>query len=360
MAETRRPELRALTGARGIAAWLVVLYHIRESVAGMPIWALTIVAHGYLAVDFFFLLSGFVLYLTYADALRSGGWRAVPDFLWRRAARVWPLHAVVLSGTAALALVLAVGGRPDAGQFPFDTLPLHYLLVQNWGLTDRLAWNDPAWSISAEMAAYLAFPLLAFAIDWRRVPAWAIFAALMALFALLDAAIGGSLNADIPRNGMLRCVVEFSAGTAICGLWLRWRDQGNVALAALGFAAIFLLGITTGALSETLAVPAAFAAALLALAISDRRGNPLCAHLPHRLGELSYATYLAHFPMWKAFKLLLVSAPGAVGWPLIALYLLAVLAGSAVLYRWVERPAQRWLLAMPARIAGDRRTRRVA
>ncbi|MFA6608003.1 MAG: acyltransferase, partial [Sphingomonas sp.] len=64
-----RHELRALTGARGIAAWLVVLYHIRLSVAGLPQGVVAVLAKGYLAVDFFFLLSGFVIWLSWGERL---------------------------------------------------------------------------------------------------------------------------------------------------------------------------------------------------------------------------------------------------------------------------------------------------
>jgi len=66
-------ELRALTSVRGVAAWLVVLYHIRLSIAGLPEWGLAILAKGYLAVDFFFLLSGFVIWISYAPRIRAGG-----------------------------------------------------------------------------------------------------------------------------------------------------------------------------------------------------------------------------------------------------------------------------------------------
>jgi peptidoglycan/LPS O-acetylase OafA/YrhL len=274
--------------------------------------------------------------------------------------RIWPLHGFVLSGGVALALLLAASGRPDDSQFPFDVLPFHYLLVQNWGLTERVAWNDPAWSISAEMAAYLAFPVIALAIDWRRVPSWAIVATLAALFAVLTAAIGPSLNADIPRNGALRCMVEFGAGTAVCGLWLRFRDRRWAAWRAAGVAMALIGATALGVLPETLAVPAAFAAILLALAIDGERPGMFGTAWLHRLGEISYATYLAHFLMWKAFKLAFLAQPGPVGLPLIGLYLTAVLIASVALYHLVERPAQRWLNALPARIAGGRRARRIA
>jgi peptidoglycan/LPS O-acetylase OafA/YrhL len=70
-----RHELRPLTSARGIAAWYVVLYHIRESAAGtLPQSVIDIFAKGYLAVDFFFVLSGFVIWLNYRSLLAQHRW----------------------------------------------------------------------------------------------------------------------------------------------------------------------------------------------------------------------------------------------------------------------------------------------
>ena len=136
-------ELRALTGARGIAAWLVVFFHIRLSIAGTPAPLAHVFAKGYLAVDFFFLLSGFVIWLSWGERLHDNRWVAVGPFLRKRFARVWPLHAVMLAATVALALLLVATGRADPVDFPFPELPLNVLLLQNWGFTDRLAWNVP-------------------------------------------------------------------------------------------------------------------------------------------------------------------------------------------------------------------------
>ncbi len=109
---------------------------------------------------------------------------------------------------------------------------------------------------------------------------------------------------------------------------------------------------------ETLALPFAFAALLLALALGAERPRHLLAgRAIHWLGEISYATYLSHFLLFFAFKLAFVrdefdAPPGS-----IAAYLLLVLIASAVLYHGVERPAQRAILA---RLETACRTRRPA
>lgn len=347
-------ELRSLTSLRGIAAWFVVLYHIRLSVAGLPAGAVAFFAKGYLAVDFFFLLSGFVIWLSWSDRLRQDGWRAVAPFLHKRIARIWPLHLVMLAAAVALALLLVGTGHAVADDYPFAQLPLHVLLLQNWGFTDRLAWNDPSWSISCELGAYLLFPLLAMAIDWKRVPTAAVIGAGAALLLLLYGVMSGStsnLGFEIARYGLRRCVLEFACGTTIGALWWRWRERPRgPGWTAAAVSALLLALWADGVLPETLTIPAAFATGLLAFALaSGRRGNPLEAGWLHYLGEISYATYLSHFLLFVVFKLALVSDAHAVPPLLVALYLSMVLMSSIALYHLVERPAQKWVNSLAIR-----------
>ena len=323
-------ELKQLTGARGLAAWAVVLYHLRLSIAGLPEPVLKLLAKGYLAVDFFFLLSGFVIWLAWHERVRGHTAR----FWQKRVARIWPLHLLMLCLAVMLATVQAARGHPDPA-FPWAELPLHLLLVQQWGTTTTLHWNDPAWSISAELAAYLLLPLLTRTADWRRCSTAALVALAAVALAILPLTIGtDSLGQDIARFGLLRCLAEFTAGTVLAALYLR----GGSARAPAGIAAIGALAWAAGA-PETLAVPPLFAAALLALARS--RTRLLTLHPIHWLGEISYATYLSHFLLWKAFKLCL--APGPQQPLVIATYLATVLLASHLLYRWWELPAQAWV-----------------
>ncbi|MBI0474045.1 acyltransferase [Sphingomonas sp. MA1305] len=334
-------ELRALTGARGLAAWAVVLYHVRASIAGLPPSMEAAFAHGYLAVDFFFLLSGFVIWLTWGPRLHDGGVAAVPGFWRKRVARIWPLHVAMLAFGVLLAALFAATGRHDPA-FPWAELPSHLLLVQNWGFTNRLTWNDPAWSISCEAAAYLLFPICACALDWRRWPTPALLASAVALLGLLAWGMADqpALGADIPRFGLLRCLTEFGCGTILAALYLRRLPLGlSLAVAVLAAAARWL-----GA-PEALTVPTGFAALLMLLAqTAGRPRHPLELAIVHYLGEISFATYLSHFLLWKAFKLVFVHGD-QVPPVTIAAYLLLVLIASVALYHLWERPTQRWLNA---------------
>jgi peptidoglycan/LPS O-acetylase OafA/YrhL len=354
-------ELRALTSVRGLAAWLVVLYHIRGGIAGLPPAVEAMFAKGYLAVDFFFLLSGFVIWLTWHDRLNTPG--AIPRFLQKRIARIWPLHAVMLAFAVALALLLRATGRDDPA-FPVAELPLHILLVQNWGFTAILHWNDPAWSISCELAAYLLFPLLVLVVNWRKRSIVALMGIAAVLLTTLHVVMNGanSLGDDIPRFGLIRCLTEFVTGSIVAAVFLRMQEpdaqrhdarphalvsaQQHMPLAAALFATGSLASAWALGVPETLVAPATFAMLLLALALTAGRSHhPLEGRVIHYLGEISYATYLSHFLIWKAFKLPLAS--DTLSPVLITCYLTLVLAASIILYHGVERPAQRWINARP-------------
>jgi peptidoglycan/LPS O-acetylase OafA/YrhL len=341
-----RPELRPLTSIRGLFAWAVVLYHVRTACLGwMPQRAIDVLAKGYLAVDIFFLLSGFVIWLNYGERLR--GRRAANDFIVRRLARVWPLHATMLAFACMLALLLIATGRA-AWNFPFAELPMHIAMIQNWGFAHALDWNDPAWSISCEWAAYLMLPGVMLLVPTRRLPtavlALAAALPLLLLFGLFRIGGEAKLGADIVRYGLVRCLCEFGCGTMLCALWRRWRGdmRAEIGCAIFGVAALaaWALGVV-----EALAFPFAASALLLALALgAERPRHPLSGRWIHWLGEISYATYLSHFLLFFAVKLAFVHDEHNASPVVIAGYLVLVLVASAALYHGVERPAQRWIL----------------
>ena len=295
----------------------------------------------------FFVLSGFVLWLTWGQRFSRDGFAAAPDFWRKRIARVWPLHIIILAATVAFALVVHATGRAVPAHYRWDEFPLHVLLVQNWGFTSDLAWNDPSWSISTEMAAYLLFPFAAMGLGrLKPSPVVAAGIALVLIVALdwLFAANGGALlGHDIAGLGLWRCLAQFGCGVAMCILWQQWQDQRMVAAAAgVSITAIALWA--TGTLRETLAIPLAFTAFVpLLAATSAWPHNPLSSRIAVTLGVVSYSTYLAHFLLWTIFKIVFVADPRAVPLSVAGLYLVLTLAASFALYRFIEVPARRWL-----------------
>ncbi|MCA8886093.1 MAG: acyltransferase, partial [Hyphomonadaceae bacterium] len=154
-------ELKPLTSLRFIAAFWVLLYHFKDHL-GLGMGQFGLVADGYLGVDLFFTLSGFILAHVYLTSVEDGRF-GYGGFLKNRIARVYPMHLAALGAMLVLfagAAVLGVGeSNPDA--FRLSDLPAHLLMIHAWGTTPTVGWNFPSWSISAEWLAYLLFPLVA-------------------------------------------------------------------------------------------------------------------------------------------------------------------------------------------------------
>jgi peptidoglycan/LPS O-acetylase OafA/YrhL len=161
-------DIASLTPMRGIAALIVVLYHVR----------LAAFAQGYLAVDFFFVLSGFVLLHVYGSEFGVSLHRA-GTYLWSRLCRIYPVHALV-----TLCLVPHLGTAPG-----FSGSDLVTCLLLSQVMLTHTAFNDLAWSVSAEWYAYLAFPVLTWVVarlDPRGMAIAAVAAA--AFWAIADKA----------------------------------------------------------------------------------------------------------------------------------------------------------------------------
>lgn len=222
-------ELRSLTGIRGVAACLVALFHMYPSGHGLSL-ADPVVRHAYIMVDLFFVLSGFVMAMMYgrlpSDVSPGASYWS---FLTRRIARIYPLHAVVLILCIAATSLLATGSGPPS---TWD-VSANALLVQSWGMARSI--NPPSWSISAEWAAYLAFPILAH-VCLRRGPIVAACAATVAVAALgsltlLPGALthpfgpAGPLNVWSPATPapVVRCLAEFALGMIV---WRAGRAEG--------------------------------------------------------------------------------------------------------------------------------------
>lgn len=341
MPTSKPAAIGAFTSLRGLAAWWVVLYHFHPT--GLPAPLTAFVKQGYLAVDLFFVLSGFVIWLNYAPALAPPSWSATGNFLRARLARIWPLHAVMsalyLLVPASVLLFSAMG---DPGpRFEPGYYVASLFLVHNWGWFDEIGWNVPSWSISTEWAAYLLFPLAPPVLLGLR----STLARLMAILFLLggiallfDATRTVSLGDDLPHLGLPRCLLEFAVGALLCRLYLEGRT-GNRALLLAAVAG--LTGAYAAGLAPDWAVmPAAFACLILALTTGHNQllGGRVLAWL----GEISYSTYLAHYFLKDWTKFLLVR-PGIPEWLVFAAYLGATLIASALLHRWVEKPGQIWM-----------------
>ena len=153
--KSMKTHFRVLDAWRGVAALLVALFHLNLYGA---IYSLEFVRNAYLFVDFFFVLSGFVITHSYSDRLKTV--EDVRSFAIKRLGRIWPLHAVVLVAFVAIegtkGLLAAHGTSfylpPFTGNNSLSTIPMNLAFAQSFGLVQHLTSNPPSWSICAEFS----------------------------------------------------------------------------------------------------------------------------------------------------------------------------------------------------------------
>lgn len=353
------PDLRALTGLRFLAALWVVLYtawpHLDVS------WVPVAVTKGYLGVETFFILSGFILSHVYLEAVGEKRFR-YGGFLWARMARVYPLHLVTLFSMIGLGLAAGVAGLSiDGSLTDWRSLPANLTLTHAWGLAPSSAFNHPSWSISAEWAAYLGFPAFAF-VAWRMrnrpVLATLLAAAFaLGLYAVFQPLAGYSLTEATFRWGALRIVPCFALG---CALYLIHR-RGGIPFAgrvALTSGALVVASASLG-LWDAVTVLAAGGLILGLGSLDNARSGVLGSRLGVYLGEISYSIYMVFAPVLLVMTNVAALLTGADDKRFHFIVWLAVVATipvtAMVTYHLIERPARRVLRGI-----ADRRAERSA
>jgi peptidoglycan/LPS O-acetylase OafA/YrhL len=292
--------LVALDSLRGVCAVFVVLLHI-NALSHFADW--TVVRQAGLFVDFFFVLSGFVIAYAYLD--RIGDLRAGAVFLIRRIGRVWPLHAVVLAlmvGSELVKFVLAQRGlpvheAPFTGRYAPDALLASLALVHSLGLYPSEVWNGPSWSISVEFWTYVAFA--AVALLARRI-VLRTSAALILLGIAVLVMSGRYLDTSM-QLGIFRCIYGFFAGVLAERLYraaLRDRRAPPLAswLEAAAILAVYgLVAVCAVAPKLAMLVPPLFAVVVLTFAFERGRIAALLTTRPFVwVGDRSYAIYIVH------------------------------------------------------------------
>jgi peptidoglycan/LPS O-acetylase OafA/YrhL len=367
-------EIRSLTGLRIVAAAWVVLFHFSftpgDSYAGVEDALAPILRTGALGVDLFYILSGFVITLTYLG--KSGpraSARGSVAFWWARICRVWPVYAVVT--TLFGGWLLYKGSRVTDGFVAYQAVqPVvdlwqyaqQLLMVQLWGQSsfDGSSWVGAAWSISAEWLAYVCFPLVVLLL-WRLRNASAVVTGGLAVAAMLPFALVcvTTGNPYFPWSWALRIGAGFLAGALTClavrriagtprvermatvlgplavagilaGLWWgEWRGQGS---GEYGGVVVLLFPVLVGS-----------------LALSPRGlGRVLASRPMVHGGRISYTLYLVHVPVFEIFWTYMGWTPAlAPDGRLAPVLVPAVLVGTFLLahlgYRYLEEPARLFL-----------------
>jgi len=338
---------------RFLAAGFILLFHFGESAPRSLRDMSPLFAQGWLATDFFLLLSGFILMRAYGPRLAAGRVKA-PHFVIRRIMRLWPSHVVVLLLMLALVGVATLAGHPPGSAEKYGAFDFwaQLFLVHNWGLSAEPSWNVPTWTLSALLICYGLFSLYAGAVcGWSR---GRLQIALLVVLAVAEgaAALIGHPFVDLPfRWGLVRAIPLFVAGSLlerlIQGVSVSPRAYfAGLAAALAGVAGLALLPRVAGV---DLLILAGLAAVLglSASVVLPETG------LTKRMGRAAYALFLTHSligALALGFDTLLMrrfNLPEPVHW----LYWLATLAG-AVLFAFVfealiDRPLServtRWL-----------------
>ena len=331
--------LPSLTPLRGIAALFVVLFHLTSGNTDSTVPGFFL--RGYLGVDLFFILSGFVLTHVYVrEFLAERSWRAVGAFLWTRVARLFPVHIFILG-------VLVIGHAAQ-GMSTLALLANFLLLLVPWPVD---ALNPPAWSLSAEWYAYLLFPFMIGRL-WRcdgRIAAALCVALLLGLDILVAVSAGDFREVGSGWSALARALPEFVIGV------FTYRAFGDRDLARhwrndLTFAAVVAALVLAAALPNDAVVVALFPVLLLAAVSNAGAATRLLNMRPLRwLGDISYSVYLGQALAFSAVATLSATWVGA--WlGLTGLRLLAVAATFAIAtltYRTVEVPCRAVLRRAP-------------
>ena len=342
----------ALDSLRGVCAILVLMFH-------MPVashwrdWPL--IQHGYLFVDYFFVLSGFVIAHAYAQRLKTP--RDAGRFMVRRLGRVWPLHVLMLACFIGLELMRVWTHFDLAPPFSRDrsieAIFTNLLMVQAWHVHPYLTWNGPSWTLSAEVACYLIFAGLVLIAPKRFRWIGAVLAVIGAVMVVMFARRWMNTTYDF---AVPRAVYGFFLGCLLQGLWTRIPRLKAGAATMLEVAAVLAccLFIAWAEGPVTVLVTLVFVAVVWVFAGEDGRLSKLLDHPALvTLGRWSFAIYMVHMfvltvMMIVARKLHWVPGGRRIDFgsvwlnDLFALAIFALIVGLALLaHRFVELPAQR-------------------
>ncbi len=359
---TAKVRLDALDSLRGLSALVVVFYHMNFNtfLCGLPI-----VRHGYLFVDFFFVLSGFIMYYNYDKISDASGFGR---FLGMRFFRLYPLHLAMLMVFVVWNIfysfvrnlqTTAPAFAANDGWFDFV---LNLLLLNGLGIRPP-GFNSPSWSISTEFWTYLLFALALIA--GRKAPknvmTWFFFVISAASLLIVLKWVRPLHFGVMDAFALPRCIYGFFLGSTLCGLYKQSKTMRNRPSSPAGMAAqitavagavlvLTLLGLS----AFDLVLPMLFAAVIATFVIWPHTGltQLMVARPLLWLGKHSYSIYMVHFFVLEVVATLLRVAlripvnnglfetSGAVGLGLTVLSVTIVLITASQTYRFIEEPGR--------------------
>jgi peptidoglycan/LPS O-acetylase OafA/YrhL len=362
--------LSNLTPLRGIAAIWVNLFHYNIMGIVFVLSSQTkLIVKGYLMVDLFFIMSGFIICHVYQKSFLSDiKFKNFREFIVARFARVYPLHFFTLLYTILYIAYLHRWSR----EYDPNAIPTNFLLLQSFGIHNIYTWNVPSWSISAEWWAYMAFPLIMLFINKKKklaIITLAIFSATayIAIIFWLPRHDPFDPRVIVPHDldstfdfGFLRGLAGFICGMLIYKIYeagtMNKLFQKDITAFFLIMATLICLhfGVNDG-FYILLFIPL-----VLAFALNNGKLHSFCnIRILQYLGKISYSIYLSslfadlsYYHLTKGKKL-----PGIIyqdrliarnflvwlGYYLVSLIL--IIGFASLTYYTVEKPCRKYINA---------------
>jgi peptidoglycan/LPS O-acetylase OafA/YrhL len=273
--------ISTLDGLRGLAALAVLLGH-----AGGLLVLPLLPSHGWIAVDLFFVLSGFVLARAYEDGMRvPGAWKA---FATARFVRLWPM--IVMGATLGAVVTAVAWGRPNiAPLWGMAVLCLPHIWVG-----ELFPLNTIQWSLFYEVAANAAHCLFVWRLSTRRLGVAVMIAYVVLLAGAQFVVLAGGSTADTAWIGLARVSFGYLAGV------LLYRLRDRLPVVRIGVAPIYLAALVMFAIPETglgRFIDPLLIALCPVIVWLGANAKPAQEDGARFAGALSYPLYLVHYPI---------------------------------------------------------------
>lgn len=369
-----KPHYELLDGLRGVAALLVVFHHIFEGYAfagavnGVGEGTIVHLNHGYLAVDFFFLLSGFVIGYAYDDRWQHGF--TLRDFFRRRIIRLHPM--VVFAAVVGLVCFLIQGCEHwDGSHVPVSMAMLALLaamfMIPAWpggpyevrGNGEMFPLNGPAWSLFFEYIGNILYGLLIHRFSTKILAAvTVVLGALLTWMTVGDFVgegmfgIGWTLDGVNFWGGLVRMLFPYTLGMLMARRFRPGKVKGAFWIATVVMTLLFMVPYIPGkspvcwnGVFEALCIIVVFPV-LLWLGASDQTAGKRTTAAYRFLGDLSYPLYIVHYPLFYLFYAWLIRTETYTLGASLG-YALLTVAGSVAIaliaMRFYDIPVRRWL-----------------
>lgn len=350
---------------RAIAALITLVWHYQHffmstgghlpasfSYESLPFYSLLMPLYhfGYMRVDIFFILSGFILYAIYFRSINSRRTSAARFFVLRFS-RLYPLHFITLVIVAVLQIISIVLGY---GQIVYRNTDVYHfslqlLMISDWGFERGYSFNGPIWSVSIEVLLYTLFFILSALAPRRRrsVVAWTVAIVIAAHL----------LGPHLKQNAVAHSILCFFTGVAVYQFFEWCREQSQATRRLVLAVAVCLLTIAVIAMAGWHWLPkrrmmggALFPILVLALALLQQE-MPSLGKQFNGFSNCTYALLLVHFPI-QAFIILAslqfgVAIDYTSEWVMLA-FVAASIATAVAVHIWFELPVQSYLRSLTA------------